>query len=226
MLNQIFLESIVSQLFIRNSDEFIEASFNLPVLRYILHKCNSPTVISVLNGVIPDNAMELLNAGDVDAAIDNISCLKVSDAKNLISVVTAEFEKNLKNALIKFDAAQAITYSSENAKKESLKKHQEEIGIKEQISNLQERINEAAMCPICCDDITNRTLVRCCNNSFCIECISNSLAVSNKCPCCRAVITSDDLIITTGKEEREGGGGTCEDIDIPNLRRCETLSKQ
>ena len=61
----------------------------------------------------------------------------VSDAKNL-SVVTAEFEKNLKNAVIKFDAAQAITYFSENAKKESLKKHQEEInGIKKQISNLR-----------------------------------------------------------------------------------------
>ena len=158
--------------------------------------------------------MELLNAGDVDAAIDNISCLKVSDAKNLISVVTAEFEKNLKNAVIKFDAAQAITYSSENAKKESLKKHQEEInGIKKQISNLRERIDEAAMCPICCDDITNRTLVRCCNNSFCFECISNSLMVSKNCPCCRSVITPDDLIITTGKEACEGGG-TIEDISI------------
>lgn len=205
-------QKIVSQLFIRNSDQFIESSFNLPVLRYILHKCNSPVVISVLNGVIPTHAMELLNAGDVDAAIDNISCLKVSDASNLISVVTAEFEKNLKNALIKFDAAQAITYSSENAKKESLKKHQEEIDdIKTQISNLQERINEASMCPICCDDISNMTLVRCCNNSFCFECISNSLAVSKSCPCCRAVITPDDLIITTGKEEEQAGGGTCED---------------
>ena len=84
-------------------------------------------------------------------------------------------------------------------------------------------LDEAAMCPICCDDIT-RTLVRCCNNSFCFECISNSLAVSKNCPCCRAVITPDDLIITTGKEACEGGG-TLRILDIQNLKRCETLSK-
>lgn len=223
-VSNILRKEIVSQVFIRNSDEFIESSFNLPVLRYILHKCNSPTVISVLNGVIPDHAMELLNAGDIDAAIDNISCLKVSDAKNLISVVTAEFEKNMKNAVIKFDAAQAITYSSENAKKESLKKHQEEIdGIKEQISNLQERISDASMCPICCDDINNRTLVRCCNNSFCFECISNSLAVSKNCPCCRANITADSLIITTGKEVSDAGGGAKEDTKYTKSRALQDI---
>ena len=98
-------------------------------------------------------------------------------------------------------------YSSNSARDKSLEKHQEEITkLESKISNLRERIEQSSMCPVCCDEIDNTTITRCCNNSFCFECITKSIDMMKSCPVCRAKINQDDLIVMT-----DSGGGTKDD---------------
>lgn len=200
-------KNIVTELFIRNSNSFIESSFNLPEMVFNIHPCDAPPMISVLDGVVSSGVMMLLNAGDVGAAIEAVSCVKVDTQVSLIEVVTGEFQKELHNANIAYKAALEYHYSSNSARDKSLEKHQEEITkLESKISNLRERIEQSSMCPVCCDEIDNTTITRCCNNSFCFECITKSIDMMKSCPVCRAKINQDDLIVMT-----DSGGGTKDD---------------
>ena len=198
--------NVVSELFICNSKEFIESSFHLPEIKIIIHRCDAPPMVAVLDGVVSSDVMTLLNAGDVGAAINAVSCVKVDTQVSLIDVVTSEFKKELHNANIAFKAAAEYQYSSDAAREKSLERHQDEIDVLEgKIGNLRSRIEKSDMCPICCDEMENTTITRCCNNSFCFECITKSLTAIHSCPCCRANITQEDLIIIT-----DAGGGAKE----------------
>lgn len=197
-----------SELFIRNSDEFIESSFHLPEIQFNIHPCDAPVMISVLNGVVSAEVMNLLNAGDVNAAIESVSCVKVDTKVSLIDVVTSEFQKELHNANIAYKAALEFHYSSESAKKKSLERHEEEIAkLESKITDLRSRVEDSDMCPVCCDEIENCTITRCCNNSFCFECITKSISLLKTCPVCRATMRQDDLIVVTdtagGEKEPE-----------------------
>ena len=195
-----------SELFIKNSSAFIESSFLLPEIQFNIHPCDAPVMISVLNGVVSEDVMNLLNAGDVSAAIDAVSCVKVNTTVSLVDVVTSEFQKELHNANITYKAALEFHYSSESAKKKSLERHGEEIAkLESKITDLRTRVEDSNMCPVCCDEIDNRTITRCCNNSFCFECVTKSISHIKSCPVCRATIRQDDLIVVTdsGGSEKE-----------------------
>jgi len=63
-------------------------------------------------------------------------------------------------------------------------------GIKERISDV-----EGKTCPICYCDFTEPSITPCCQNIFCIECITMALSSSSKsdCPLCRAKINIKDV---------------------------------
>lgn len=58
-------------------------------------------------------------------------------------------------------------------------------GIKERISDVEHK-----SCPICYCDFSEPSITPCCQNIFCIECITMALSTSSKkeCPLCRATI--------------------------------------
>lgn len=212
---------VASKLFIRNSEEFIESSFHLPEIKFIIHRCDAPPMVAVLQGVVSQEVMTLLNAGDVGGAINAVSCVKVDTQVSLIDVVTGEFKKELHNANIAYKAAMEYQYSSKAAKEKSLDRHKEDIAkLESKISNLRSRIEKSDMCPVCCGEIENTSITRCCNNSFCFECITKSLTAINSCPCCRANITQEDLIVMT-----DAGGGAKETEEKKRKEKGDAFSE-
>lgn len=196
---------IMSALFLKNDENFIENSFKLPKIQFYIHKCDTPKLIKLLCGIVNEDVISMLNAGDIDGAIDNFNGTKAKDDNNLLDLITIEYDKSLKNAIISLNAAQQYNFSSESARKRSIEKHENEIiDIEGKIQNLKERISESNMCPICCDEINNRTLLRCCNNSFCFECITTNFKVSKTCPCCRSEVKNESIIVTTDRTEFGG----------------------
>ena len=52
------------------------------------------------------------------------------------------------------------------------------------------------VCNICFDEFTKPTVVSCCQNVYCFECITRSLRASNgKCPLCRSKISINNLTV-------------------------------
>ena len=76
--------------------------------------------------------------------------------------------------------------------------------IVSKIAGIEERLDNVASkaCPICYCSFSDPAVTPCCNNVFCIECITMSLSTSKQCPLCRSKINIKDvnLIINNAAE--------------------------
>ena len=94
-------------------------------------------------------------------------------------------------------------------------------GIKSRVSGVKEKL-----CPICCCNVIQPALTPCCNNVFCIECITKCLQISKKktCPLCRKVISFSSLqIISENKKKLENKSNSRLDTKLEKL--CKILKK-
>jgi len=190
-------------LYIINNPEFVKQSFQLPDPIINILECQDPYEYSILKGIVGENILSRINAGDISGAIENISCIKVTE-HNLIGLVTDDMKIKLDNLNIIYDSKTKLTYSSASAKKEALSNIKEQIGkLEEQIKSITARLTDDTKCTICYDTITNKSIAKCCSHPFCFECITGWLAhLENNpsCPFCRKKITQNDLVVVSNTE--------------------------
>mgnify|MGYP003683490745 FL=1 len=67
-------------------------------------------------------------------------------------------------------------------------------GIKDRVSNCGDKT-----CGICASKVTDPGVTPCCQNVFCMSCISTSLGYSKECPLCRAVLNIQDISVVLNK---------------------------
>ena len=76
--------------------------------------------------------------------------------------------------------------------------------LKDKTEGISSRIKNTSskQCPICYCDFSNPCITPCCNNVFCIECITMALASSSKkeCPLCRKIINIKDMSLIINSE--------------------------
>lgn len=187
-------------LVIKNDDEFIRQAFSLKDYVIKILKSNNPLIANVLGSFASQEIMNHINGGDIEGAIEKLNCKKISE-KFLIEAVTKDFEEKLNNKRIELEMKSQMTYSSENAKKESLDRIKLKISdLETKISGIKAKLNDNNLCSICYDEIENKAITMCCNTKFCIECISNWLHQKNSCPFCRAAISNSNICVITDKE--------------------------
>jgi len=155
--------------------------------------------------------MECINAGDIDSAIEKMACEKVSNTTSVIDVFTKKLENDLHNKRLEYEMISKLNISQENKKSQLDNLGKKIKDIEEKIQSIKDRIEREDACPICYDDIDNQTVVKCCGNSFCFECLTqtfkynlsgnaNETSSRDTCPCCRAVLTQDSIMIVTKKD--------------------------
>jgi len=201
------------ELFLKNHPRFVKDSFRLPKPMINIIRCANPRIAKILQGLISNDVMECINAGDIESAIQKFSCTKVDDTSNIIDIFTRELETTHKNKIIELEMKSQMVYSTPEIKKNIIDKLKNEVSdIKSKIDAVTERVTSSDMCPICCDDtIHNRVVTRCCGNSFCFECLTQALVSNtshqykNTCPMCRAKLTTDDIIIESAESKSDGG---------------------
>jgi SNF2 family DNA or RNA helicase len=188
-------------IFLKSKEEFVENSFKLPPIKFNIIRCLGNIYVNVLNGLVPQEVMNMINAGDINSAVNAIGC-DTQDEEGLIKLVTKDLEKTLKNKKLELTAKQQMEYSSAAAKKTAIDKLTIDISqLEEKINSITERVIDTNACPICYDEISNKSILQCCNNAFCLECITMSLNHKPNCPLCRKLIGKKDMIVI--KEEFE-----------------------
>ena len=193
------------QLVLRNSDEFVRAAFNLPDYITYTIKCKTPHYLKILDQNVSQDIINHINAGDLKGAIDKVDCAKFNE-HDLIKGITRDLEIKLENLQIEFDMKSKMTFSTEKAKDESLKKIHSKMGhITDKINSIQDKLKSSKMCAICYDDLDNTSISPCCNTKYCFGCISTWLHQNKNCPFCRAKINFNSLVIVTDDsiEEKE-----------------------
>ena len=207
-------------LVLRNSDEYVRTAFNLPDYIKNIIKCKTPHYLKILDKNVSQAIINHINAGDLKGAIDKVDCAKFNE-HDLIKGITKDLEIKMENLQIEFDMKYKMTFSSDKAKEESLKKiHQKMEEIKRKINSIQEKLKSSDMCAICYDDLNNTSISPCCNTKYCFECISTWLHQNNQCPFCRAKIGFNSLIIVTDdatKQKKE------EDVLLSKLNNLKTI---
>ena len=196
-----------SSIFLKNSSNYVKESFSLPEPIIRILNCKNPITLSILNGILPKDVMAKLNAGDIKGAIETINCTKV-DESNVIKVFTNDLEVKYNNLELTLNAKKQMTYASKKAKEEALFKIEIKMkSIRDKIQSVTDRINDNNMCTICYDSIKNNTISKCCNQSFCFECITMWLSQKPACPMCRAPLSVNDLVVVSDtiepKEQEE-----------------------
>lgn len=189
----------VRKLFIvKNDNEFVNMAFKLePAVERII-KCAMPLSLHVISHAVSNSILNKINAGDLEGALDELECDRVSE-KDLIDAVTKDLNHKLENKKIEFEMKSKMNWPSEQIKKETLDKivtKIKELEIK--IQNITDKLNDNKVCNICFDDIETTTIAPCCNTKFCFECITKWLAlqtVNKTCPFCRHPLGINSLIL-------------------------------
>ena len=198
-----FMQSIVGEgwwdfdvqfagMVLKNDDNFVRASFNMPKTHYHDYECFNP-VMKALNGMVNEHIIEMLEYGDVGGAITELGGTKT---ENILELV----RKNKKDELNKILLAINSGFFKEKEIKELEEKRDK---INNQLFTLEERFNRMLEenCCICSEKLNGPVLEPNCQNLFCGNCLLTWFKTKPTCPLCRNIVDTSKLIYLAEKKD-------------------------
>ena len=181
---------------IKNDDNFIRQSFQMPPTHHIQYNCHAPA-FRAIQGLVSDRVSKLIEAGNIAGAVQALGGQKTN---NIIDLV-----KRIKIAELE-DAQSKIkrwTILNDLEKIEEWKTRESEI-IR-QVNELNERFEKILddRCSICYDNLNKPVMEPSCQNIFCGACLFTWLNRKGSCPLCRRMVNKEDLIYIEREDEKE-----------------------
>ena len=188
-------------LVIKNDDDYIDKSFNIPIPNQYIIECKDPISTILLNGIVDKNVINCLNANNNKGAIELFNSRQKITEENIINIVIEKFIDQIKNINIQIEAYRQMIFNTDidlnirerNSRIEKLEEKKNKLDTK--INDIKKRINNNNLCSICYEDIKDKTLVKCCSNIFCFKCINLWLCQKASCPLCKKNLKEDELYL-------------------------------
>lgn len=201
-------QKLTKLIILKNQDEYIKKSNVLPELFKNIIICMTPKSIHILNGIVDKSIIDCLNADDVQGAISYLNPMNKGSEENIIDLMIQKYNTILINLKLKLNYTNGYIYDNPNDKQAEITKIETKIKDNEsKIQMIKERINESNTCSICYDDINNKTITKCCQNSFCFKCINLWLNRKASCPMCKHMLVYTDIFSVI-----EGGENNLNDL--------------
>jgi len=202
----------------RNDQKNIDMSIKLPNPNIKVLKVRMSNILNVLNGIVGNNVLEAIAAGDTKSAIEQLS-LEKTDEDNIINVVNNHLKKELESHEQELEAKKIRNYSSVKAKEDALKLVEDKIKeVRKKIQDIRDRIFTDNVDPITYDEIVTPVISKCCQNKFEFTSLTEYLLKSKQaCPMCRKPMNPKDLVLLDdkkGKEEINDNGSRKTDINL------------
>jgi hypothetical protein len=194
----------LDKIVLRNTDEFVDQSFNLPEITQHIISCRTPIEVDVLTGVVSREIINSLNAGDIKSAISFIQSSNLDTEANIINKALDELKNKLRNICIRENAVKQYVYSSDEQRNVAIARVLDEKATYEnKIQLMETRIVSNKLCIICYNEAVNKCISKCCQNTYCLECISKWLVMSKFCPLCKedANIHKDFYVVHDDNEQ-------------------------
>ena len=183
-------------LIVKNRDEFIDESIQLPPTVYNYHRCHD-VLYKTVKKFVNQNILTMISAGNIEGAIVALGGNKTSNIYELIKnkklEECEEIESKVRIYKIRGD-------------EERIKEWSEKLVIvNRQINDLHNRINDVlgGQCNICLENIDKPVMDTNCQNVFCGGCIMEGLKNKKTCPLCRSYIEPSSLIYIKDKKDEE-----------------------
>lgn len=209
-LRKLFKASEYPQIVIKADDTFVKSSFDLVEPIEKSRMCKPPGILTVIQNNVPNNILQLINAGDLDGAITSLGG-NIDTDRNILDLVI----KGIKNEMVivksKLNTLKQLDIS-QATKLEKEKNYIEKINFLSARKNrFIESINTLCStdCPICFQLLKTPSIAPCCNNIFCKTCIEKWLSTTDTCPICRAELKINILYNVIITENNENGDKIC-----------------
>lgn len=194
---------------VKNSNQYIDTSIDLPTPNRIVIKCHTPYEVKLLGEHIPKNVMNMINAGNSDQAIRALNC-HVDTTDNIFKVISRNYEMAIKNKKIELAAERKKKYTNPRKLHEHnkrIKKLESVIDrLEKKLGSMKASLYEAndEICPICMNEFEKPTFVDCCAHKYCFNCLTLTLESNkSKCPVCQKKITKKRMHILDDESDSD-----------------------
>jgi hypothetical protein len=184
-----------SYMIIKNNDEFIKHSFEMPLTNHIHYKCYNP-IYKAVSGLVTENITLMISAGNIQGAI---KALGGGETKNIAELIRQQkiFERDELTSRL-------VVYKLKNKNKHIDIATRKIKRIDAQLEELSTRYDEilTGNCSICFSQISDPVMEPNCQNVFCGKCLLKWMENKNSCPLCRDSIVSKELIYINMNESK------------------------
>jgi hypothetical protein len=185
---------IFDNLIIKNSDDYVGRSMELPNINQILIKCFTPKQFEMVREFVPQEVMDMLNAGNMKDAVVKLNC-NVDTNEGILQVLTNKISNELHNTKQELSYKESIIPTDKKAHDEQILRIKNKINsLQTKFDSISQRINDfmKESCPICLEDFESVVpgVLPCCNQLYCIACLAQ---IKNTCPTCRTTFTMDKI---------------------------------
>lgn len=178
---------------------FVDSSFSLLEPASYTVSCAAPLHSRVLLGLASEDVMRRLDAGDLDTALLYMQPDRTDSETNIIAAALSHFDVELRNSRAELEFVERRQYTNPGYADMARERLRNRIAVQEdRIRNVKDRIQGTKDCLICYDEIRNKTVVPCCNNSYCLACITKWVTThSPRCPMCKSALRTTDFMVCT-----------------------------
>ena len=190
---------IINNIIVKNNDEYVDESMKLPAIKQIIIKCLTPKELSIIKGYVDQEILTMLNAGNIQDAITKLNC-NIETSDSILEVITKKIKKELYNKRQELEYEQKRIPDDTKIHEEKIKKIQTKIlELENKCTGIEDRVKsfKEDNCPICLDNLEIPMLTPCCNNLFCVKCLTNC----SKCPLCRENINISKCIVINDEKK-------------------------
>ena len=192
---------VMNNIIIKNDDEFVDQSMHLPNINQIIIKCLTPKELNIVKEYVDGDIINMINGGDIQGAITKLNC-NIETSESILDVVTKKIKKELHNRKKELEYEQKVIPDNQKTHDEKIRHIQAKIkelenkceGIETRIKSFKEE-----HCPICYEEFISPLLTPCCNNLFCLKCLS----LCQVCPMCRSEIDIKKCTIISDTKLKE-----------------------
>jgi SNF2 family DNA or RNA helicase len=179
----------------------VDESMKLPDIFTKFVECKASLVLNMLKDYVNCDVLQALNAHDFKKAIECLNPKNKNTEDNLISVLIDKYKREINVIDAKTSYTRELIYENPEAKeKDIVKLDTEKLKIEGIIDNIRTRVKNSTFCPICYNDYNNKSILDCCQNSFCFECLSKWVVNNKRCPMCNSVKCVKDILVTVDED--------------------------
>jgi len=199
-----FHYDILPYIIVKNTEEFIKASFVMPPTTTLYYNCHDK-IYRAVRGLVSDRITKMIEARNIAGAIEALGGVQTD---NIVELVR-------KNKTIELEEIKSRIHiwtlrGDEEKRLEWCKKEQSLINQLAELDKRFGQIFQDSTCTICYEKLTDPIMEPTCQNVFCGTCLLSWLNTRSTCPLCRTIIDKSKLVYIKDK----GGDEKKEEIKI------------
>ena len=196
------VDKITQCIFLQNDDEFLKktlltSNYNVNVIR-----CKTPLSVVTLDGLVNEVVTNCLNSEDTKEALHILGEKNIISEENIIKITLSNLSNKINSIKSHIDLIKQINHQDSDTNNKRIYNLNQLLINQEHIAaTIRHRIKSQLICFVCFQPMVIKTILKCCSNSYCFECMSQWIHANKdkseiNCPLCKTPININSHYIS------------------------------